>query len=162
HLRKDHCQAVCLLAARAAGRPDPEVLSVPRLEEPRHDLVTQEIPSDLVAEERGDVDEDRVEEVDELLGVLLQALEVGRISVDALRFHALGDPAREAGTLVTREVEAAVGSDELEEGFELAVLLCLLVHSVCTAAGSCSGTSSGTTSSSARRMTTPCSTAAFA
>ena len=127
-LGEHHCEAVRLLSGGAAGRPDPHPVGLAGLQDPRDDLLAQEIPGDLVAEESRDVDEDRVEEVGELFRRLAQVGEVVRVSLDPLRFHPLADPPCEARTLVPREIEAAVGPDELDERIEILALLELLVH----------------------------------
>ena len=164
-LGQHHRQAVRLLAARATGRPDADPLLLACLQQPRHDLLAEEVPGDLVAEERGDVDEDGVEEIDELRGCPLEVRLVVREPFDSRRLHPLPDASREAGSLVPGEVETAVGPDELEQCLEVWVRLFLLAHWLCAApsgVSSASEVNSGTNSSSARRIATPCSTAPFA
>src|SRR5207248_1937241 len=82
-----------------------EVVPALRLQELRHDVGLQEIPRRLVAEERGDIDEDGIEELHELLGMDLEVFDVAVEAVDAGELHAARDAAYEARSFVTGKVE---------------------------------------------------------
>src|SRR5262249_48830665 len=75
----------------------------------------------LVAKERGDVDEDRVEELHELLGMHLEVLDIALVVLDAHHLHAPLHASLEARPLVAGEVEAALLLEKLEQGLELVV-----------------------------------------
>jgi hypothetical protein len=114
-LQKQHADRVRLLAGGATGRPDPDVgVLRSRLDDPRQDLFREVIPGRRIAEERRDVDEDRVEELDELVGVVFEALPVSRVVGHADRLHATLEAPRQARALVAREIEASVLLDEEE------------------------------------------------
>src|SRR5207248_7189764 len=108
-LGEEHGDRIGLLAGGAAGGPDAhEVVRALRLQELRHDVGLQEIPRRLVAEERGDIDEDGIEELHELLGMDLEVFDVAVEAVDAGELHAARDAAYEARSFVTGKVEAAL------------------------------------------------------
>src|SRR5262249_47684540 len=117
-----------LLARRAAGRPDAQLLVVARVEEARYDLLAQELPRELVAEERRDVDEDRVEELDELDRVLLEEGAVLVVAGDVTHLESLVDATGEARLLVAGEVEAARVPDVPEQRVEVAGPLRVVAH----------------------------------
>jgi hypothetical protein len=92
-----------------------------RLHDPGHDLLREVIPGGRIAEERRDVDEDRVEELRELVRVLFEAVAIGRVVGRADSLHATLETPRQARALVAREVEASVLPHEEEQVFELGV-----------------------------------------
>src|SRR5262249_26970301 len=114
-----HRDCVGLLTGSAAGRPDADLLRVVLgREDPRQQLRAQVVPVRLVAEERRDVDQDRVEELDVLVRVLLERRAIAPEAPDAERLQAPLDPPRQARALVAREVEAAARLDVLEQLLE--------------------------------------------
>src|SRR3954447_382440 len=114
---------VGLLARGAARTPDPERAVVAVLGDQLGKYRLGQVrPVLRVAEEPGDVDQDGVEEDGELLGMELQVLDVADVAVDSHLLHALAYPALERRALVSREVEAAVVLEKLEEHVELAAL----------------------------------------
>ena len=77
HLGQQHRQRVRLLAGGAAGAPHPDRLRRALAGEQRRETSrAQELPGLGVAEEAGDVDQDRVEQRGELVGVDLEVVEV--------------------------------------------------------------------------------------
>ena len=84
-------------------------------QDPRDDLVPDGLPGRRVAEEGGDVDQDRVEEAGELLGVDLEIVGVAAIGGRAHGVHPVGDAAHQAGALVSGEVESAAAAEVLEQ-----------------------------------------------
>ena len=123
-LREQNRQRVRLLARRAAGTPDADG---PRLagfsHDPRDDLAIEHRPRLRIAEESGDVDEDRVEEGDVLFGMLLEVAGVGREAVRVHLAHASLDPADERGRLVLAKVEVVARAQRLQEVLEPGVAL---------------------------------------
>src|SRR5436305_3549299 len=145
-LGEDDRQREGLLARRAAGGPDAQLLVVARDEQSRHDDLAQVVPRELVAEEGSDVDEDRVEELDELVRVLLEQRAVLVVAGSAARLEPLVDPPREARLLVAGEVEAACIPDVRQQRVEVTRPLGQwLGHSAC------SSSSASATGSSVRR-----------
>jgi hypothetical protein len=76
------------------------------------------VPRLRVAEEIGDVDEDRVEQLDELVRVRLEIVLIPSKVVDAQLLHTTADAADQARSFVSGEVETACGFQELKERFE--------------------------------------------
>ena len=121
-LREDYRQGVGLFARGAAGAPDPDRL--PRLlprQDPRDDLAAQRLPGRGVAEERSHVDQDRVEQQPELLGVHLQVVGVAGVRGDPDNMHPLVHSAIQASPLVPREVEASAATEVFQQLLELGV-----------------------------------------
>src|SRR5205085_4710206 len=107
-----------------AGAPDPDRrIRRARAEQARHDLLSHVLPRLRIAEEGGDVDQQRVEQLDELLAVELKMVDVVVVALDPQRLHSLGDAALDARALVPREVKAAGLPDELEQAVERRVRL---------------------------------------
>jgi hypothetical protein len=118
--REHHRNCVRLLARRAAGRPGTD-RRTRRLggKDPRNHLVRDELPRRCVAEERRDVDQDRVEELDELVRVRFEVAAVLGVVVQPESLHALRHAPHQARPLVALEVEAALALYEVEELLEL-------------------------------------------
>ena len=87
----------------------------------RDDLLGDVVPRAPVAEEAGDVDQDRVEQPRELLGVAGEVLAVGLVALGADDVHPLLEPPHEGRALVARVVEATGVANELEERLELGI-----------------------------------------
>src|SRR5262249_32258897 len=96
----------------------------------RDDLPGEHLPGLGIAEERGDIDENGVEELTELLGMHLEVVAVLGNGLDIDLLHAPRDAALERGPLVDREVEAACGPEELEEALEIVVPSLLVVRAL--------------------------------
>ena len=79
------------------------------------------LPHGRVAEEAGDVDQDRVEERGELVGLALEILAIGGVAVDADLVHALLEAPDQRRPLVPRVVEAALSRTILEQRLELGI-----------------------------------------
>ncbi len=108
-LGEEHRQRVGLLAAARAGAPDADHLARFFIfHDLGDDLLGQIVPGRPVAKERGDVDQDGVEEVGELVGVDLQKVAVRREALDFHDVHPPADAPHQAGALVAGEVEAPV------------------------------------------------------
>src|SRR5207248_7224983 len=72
-LSEDHRRGICLFAGRTAGGPDADLSrSAAYTLDPPNDLAREELPRLRIAEERRDVDEDRVEELRELVRMDLE------------------------------------------------------------------------------------------
>jgi hypothetical protein len=107
-LGEHHGYGIGLFAAGASGAPGPDRLGVGLRRQQRGDRHgPQRLPRLRVAEEVGDVDQDGVEQLTELVLVELDVLLVGIVRFDALHAHTLADPAGQRGGLVTLEIEAA-------------------------------------------------------
>src|SRR4051794_20628371 len=118
-LGEDHRHRVRLLPGRTGRAPDADrIVRADRLEQPRDDLVAVVLPRRGIAEEPRDVDEDRVEQRGELVGLDLEVVEVGGVVADADLLHPLADAALERRALVAGEVEAARPLQVLEEHLE--------------------------------------------
>jgi hypothetical protein len=72
----DHRQRVQLLSGRTARHPDPDRVLVRVVDELGEDLVFEGLEDLRVAEELGDVDQALVVQAPDLVGVLLQAIDV--------------------------------------------------------------------------------------
>src|SRR5262249_15915127 len=107
------------------------------------------------AEERRDVDEDRVEEEVELFRLLLEVGLVCRVVLELHLLHALRDAPHEARSLVPGEVEAALVADEIEQRLECRIAVVACAHATFA---SWSSASSVCTSPSSSRSTIACST----
>src|SRR5262249_16391856 len=147
-----------LLAGRTARRPDPDRRRPrPVLEDARDHLGLDEPPRLRIAEELGDVDQDRVEELGELVAVVTEIRLVVLERLRADQVHSLLEAASEARPLVERVVEAAGVPNALEQLFERRMELGLSHDSD----GRTSSTTAAAMSSSARtRSTTPLAIAA--
>ena len=74
-LGQEHGDRIRLLAGGAARAPDAQTATLRRVvDEPRNDVVGERFPRVRVPKERGDVDEDRVEERDVLDGIRIEEL----------------------------------------------------------------------------------------
>ena len=125
---EQHGDRVGLLAGRAPGRPDAQLaLLSDAVERLGQDVLVEVLPRRRVAEEAGDVDEDRVEELGELVGVDLEVVEVVAVAADLDALHALAEAAFQARALVAAEVEAAGALEELQQLRQIAVVLWVLV-----------------------------------
>src|SRR5262249_3566183 len=105
---------------RRAGAPradEPVGHRVPK--DPRDDLLAEVLPGGQIAEEARDVDQDRVEEERELLGVDLEIVDVVVEGGDVDHLHALENPSHQTRALVGREVEPARALEILEERLEI-------------------------------------------
>src|SRR5262245_48204032 len=108
-----------LFSGGTAGAPHPDR---PRRtlarDDPGHDLLCDVLPGGLVAKECRHVDQDRVEQARELLGMDLEVVDVVCEIADADDLHPLLDAAHQGRALVGREVEAAGPLQVVEEAFE--------------------------------------------
>src|SRR5881397_441567 len=87
----------------------------------RDDLLAQICPGVAVAEEAGDVDEDRIEQLAELVRAGLQQVAVIEIGGGIDHAHPLTDPPSQRGALVAGEIEATRIAHEGEQRLEIAV-----------------------------------------
>jgi hypothetical protein len=109
-------------AGCAADAPDPDrPIGFGAGHDRRDHLSLQDLPRFLVAEERGDVDQDGVEQVLELAGIGLELRLVCAEVTRADRLHAQRDAAAQARTLVAPEIEATTFLDVVQERFERGV-----------------------------------------
>ena len=127
-LGEHHRERVGLLPGRASRAPDPDRLGVGVgvgvAEDLRHDLCGEVVPRLRVAEERRDVDQNRVEQDLELLGVNLEIVAIlGDAGQMQLVEPLLHSPS-ERWTLVAGEVEPARRVEIVEQEFELWVGRC--------------------------------------
>ena len=111
---------VGFLSRRAPRAPDADGGAVFR-QVLEHDC-SQRLPHLGIAEERRHVDQDRVEQRGELVGVDLQVVEIAIELVNLDRLHPLAHAAHQAGRLVGGEVEAAVLPEVLDDAFESGLL----------------------------------------
>src|SRR5206468_3066498 len=88
------------------------------LQHARDDVLAEELPRARVAEEGGDVDQDRVEQQPELVVVRLEMAAVGEMALDLQLLHALRHAPPERRSLVAGEIEAAGGLEVLEQLLE--------------------------------------------
>src|SRR5262249_6810947 len=152
-------ERVGLLAAGRARRPDPDrVLRALALDKPRNDLGPEVLPGGRIPKERRHVDEDGVEELAELVGVLLEVVDVVGVRTDSHGFHASLDAAHQARALVPREVEAAAALDVVQQGLEVLVAL-RLGHAAASSSG---GPSAPSSDSRTRRIVAACRSASAA
>ena len=119
---------VRLLTRGAAGRPHADGLGRGGgLDQPRHDVLAEELPGRRITEEARDVDEDRVEEPLGLLGMPAEVLDVGVGVGDASLRHPGLDAAGERRHLVIAEVEMMLGAELLEQPEQRRARLALFV-----------------------------------
>src|SRR3954453_3664133 len=85
----------------------------------RHNVRREEVPRFGIPQERGDVDQNRVEERHVFIGVALEGRAVLRVGGDLHLLHPLSGTASQARRLVAREVEAATLLDEVEQRVEV-------------------------------------------
>ena len=81
-------------------------------------IVRRYVPRVGVAEEPRHVDQDRVEQLRELVGVDLEVVEVLGVRRQPEHLHAAADASAERGALVAGEVEAAAPMQVLEHRLE--------------------------------------------
>ncbi len=113
---------VGLLARGAAGAPDTDGIAFQlAVQQPGDDLGPQRVPGLLVAEELGDVDEQRVEQPAVLLRVRLQELQVFLVGLELVLVEPLVDAADDAGPFVVPEVVATLLEDLLQERVQVAI-----------------------------------------
>ncbi len=110
---------VRLLARGAPRAPRADGPGGPTGEDLRQQVRPQPVPRVEVAEERRDVDEDRVEQRRELVGVDLEPVAVLLVPGDAHVVHAPVHPPQQARPLVPREVETPGLLEVLEQALEL-------------------------------------------
>src|SRR5262249_16795941 len=144
---QEHCDRIGLLAGRAAGAPDSDAPRVSDLvDDLRNDIVRQRLPRVGIPEEVRDVDEDRVEQRDVLVGIRVEKVGVGREGVDVHLRHAGADAPRERGFLVLAEIEVVACAQLFQQGAEIAdELLGNLFEGIFGAVTHASSPSAGTT-----------------
>ena len=107
---------VGLLAGGAAWRPNPDlVVRALAREQLRNDLLRQSVESVLVAEKRGNADQQIMEELDDLLTVFAQPRDV---IIDIPHFehlHAALNPAQERSILVAGEIVAELVAQDVAD-----------------------------------------------
>src|SRR5262249_37778205 len=119
-LRPQHGERKGLFARRAARAPNANRIVVALgVQDRRNDVLIECVPRFRIAEERGDVDQDGVEQLSELVRVYLEVILVVSERTDVHLLHSPGDPAYHGGALVPGEVERAVGLQILEERIEV-------------------------------------------
>ena len=122
HLGERHRETVGLLAGRAARAPHPDRVVGPAFGEHRgNDLLTEVEPCLGVAEEAGDVDQDRVEQRAELVGVDLQLVDVLAVLRHTDLAHPVPHAPHETRALVAGEVEAARLLEVAQQPLEVVV-----------------------------------------
>jgi hypothetical protein len=136
-LGKQDRDRVAFLARRAAGAPDADLAGggLRVVDHRRHDVARQEVERLTIAEERRDVDQDRVEQLGELVLVDLEIVEVRGVGVDPDRGHPLVDAARERCPFVRGEVEPAGVLQVFEEALEFRGRRIAVFHSIFAANG---------------------------
>ena len=113
-------ERIRLLAGRAPSAPDADGVRRQLLGDERwNDLLAHVVPGQIVSEERGHVDEERVEKARVLRGMRLEVADVGTEAVDADRAHALRQTADQADAFVSAQVEAAGAMEVVEQFGEL-------------------------------------------
>src|ERR1700686_614249 len=123
HLGEQHRNAVRFLAGRDPSTPHPDRLVRGfAIDDLGQDLRSQIVPGFGIAKVTGDVDQDGVEEGAEFVGIRLQVVEVRPVIIDVDVRHALRDPAKERGSLVAAEIEAACLSQILQQTLEIGAL----------------------------------------
>lgn len=120
---QQHRDRVRLLARRTAGAPHPDGPVPDPLQQLREQLLGEHLPGIGVPEEARDVDQDRVEEGGELLGLQRQHVLVLVERPDTDLVHAVAHAAYQARPLVAGEVEGAVVAEELQQPLETLVHL---------------------------------------
>ncbi|CAG7000123.1 hypothetical protein PICSAR164_02743 [Mycobacterium avium subsp. paratuberculosis] len=121
-LGQQHRQRVGLLARGAPRTPHPDRIVGPAFgQQSRNDFGGDELPGVRVAEERGDVDQDGVEQRGELVGAGLQEVQVLVEGGVARLVHPVPDAAHQRGALVAGEVEAARIPHVPQQGLECLV-----------------------------------------
>ena len=117
-------EGVGLFTGRAARAPHAQRLAhrLPR-QQCRQYLQAEVLPGLGVAEEAGDVDQDRVEQRRELVALQLEAVEVVDVARDPDLGHPPVDAPHQAGALVTGEVESPAGLHVLQQRLERRVRL---------------------------------------
>ena len=106
---EEHGQAVWLLAGGAADAPHPDrpsPLGLAPLDDAGHDGGPQHLPRLRVAEEGGDVDQHRVQQVGEFLRVRFEEGVVRGVALGADRLHAVVEAPAQARLLVAAEIDA--------------------------------------------------------
>jgi hypothetical protein len=115
---------VGLLAGGAARRPDADLSLGPGVvEKPRDHLALERGEGLGIAEEVRDADQQVAEELLRLLGILAQALDVGRHGGELVHLHATLDPPHERRGLVAAEVVAGLAPQQRADARQLAAHL---------------------------------------
>jgi hypothetical protein len=110
---------VRFLARCAAGAPDTDgVVRRFGINNGREDRRAEQLEDMRVAEKRGDVDEDDVEELAELVRMDLEVIDVGGIRRRPDHAHPLFDSPRQGRGFVSAELETASVSEVIEEAVE--------------------------------------------
>ena len=115
-LRNEHRERVGLLARRAARAPEAQAAGRGGLpDEVGQDALADDAPGVGVAEEAGDVDQDDVQELGELLVVPVEEPQVVLETVDVDLAHPPAHAAQERALLVLPEVEVVLEVELVEE-----------------------------------------------
>ncbi len=117
-LGQHHGDRIGFLSRRAPDAPAPDLL-VRRFsrDQARNHFRREKLPRIGVPKKLGDIDENGVEEMGELLLRDLEIVPVVSKIVYVDRLHPLGDSARQTATLVSREVKPTVLLDEFQKSF---------------------------------------------
>ena len=124
-----HGQRERLLSGGAAAAPDPDGLAVALGgEDRRDDLSAERLPGLGIAEEGGDIDQDGVEELGELLGVDLQVVMVVGERAEVHLLGPLADPPQERGPLVPGEIYRSTLPEIVQQGLGALGLSVAVTH----------------------------------
>src|SRR5215471_2086241 len=121
---EQHRHRIGFLAGSATDAAHADRLACPlRADDLRNHALRQGFPGGGIAEEAGDVDEDRVEQRREFLGMDFEVVQISAVGLDVRQLaHPLLHAPHQARSLVAREIEAAAGLEMLEQRFELGTL----------------------------------------
>ena len=119
---QQHRETVRLLASSAGRAPHADRrASGFRCQDTGNRLAGNEVPGFRVAKEGRHVDQDRIEERRELVGIGLQIRRVAIEFLDVHGLHPLLDAPLQARTLVAGEIEAVAVLEEIQQRFELGI-----------------------------------------
>ena len=94
HLAEEHGDAVRLLARGDPGTPDTDgLIGRFALDDPGKNLGSHIVPGGGIPKIAGDIDQDRVEQGAEFVGMGLQILEIRTVALDPDLRHPFSDPA---------------------------------------------------------------------
>src|SRR5689334_17919831 len=120
---ENHRQRVRLFTGGTPRAPDANaVRRRASLDEVRKHGFTEELPARPVAKETRDVDEHRVEQQGEFVGMHLEVVEVVAIVRASNSLEPLRDASLERGPLISGEIESARTTQVFEEWLELRIL----------------------------------------
>src|SRR5205807_70837 len=97
---------ISLFAGGAAGAPHAEGIGLAAMAgEPRQNLLAQDVPSRWIAEEAGDIDQDGIKKLIDLLRMFANEFKVPLVIVELSLGHAAGNAPRQSGAFVSAQVQ---------------------------------------------------------